>query len=121
MLIVAIAGQIFALISVSSRNTAGTEKVIAVALTLLGVLLIVSVVLRTHYTVLDERIRIVSGPFHWTVAISEITDIRESRSVLSSSALSLDRLKISYGHNRRILVSPANKKGFLEAIEKNSL
>ena len=33
-----------------------------------------------------------------------------------SAALSLDRIAIRYGNGKKLLVSPADKKGFLEAI-----
>lgn len=118
LLIVAVAGMLVAFVAVLSGNAPGTEKLIVAVLTFLGVLLIVSMLLRTHYTVDDEKLRIVSGPFRWTIAIPEITDISESHSALSSPALSLDRLKITYGRNRHILVSPADKKKFLKAIER---
>ena len=118
LLVFAIVGQVFAIVAVMSGDASGPEKMIVVAITVAGILLVASVLLRTHYTVSDGRVRIVSGPFAWTISISEIDDITESNNILSSPALSLDRLKISYRHNRHILVSPADKKGFLKAIEK---
>jgi hypothetical protein len=42
----------------------------------------------------------------------------ESRSPFSSPALSLDRLQIDYGAGKSILISPADKEGFIEAIEE---
>jgi len=118
LLIIAIAGQVFALIAVMSDDAPRFTKAIVAAIIVPGVLLVVSVVLRTHYTVSNGNVRIVSGPFAWTISISEITNIEESHSALSSPALSLDRLRITYSHNKRVLVSPADKKGFLKAIEK---
>ncbi len=120
LLIVAVAGLLVTLVAVLSSYASGTEKLLVAGLTFLGVLLIVSMLLRTYYTVDDEKLRVVSGPFRWTIPISEIADISESRSALSSPALSLDRLKISYGRNRHILVSPADKKKFLKAIGKSA-
>jgi hypothetical protein len=119
-LVIGIAGQVFALIVVMSDDASRSTKSIVAAILVLGVLLIVSVLLRTHYTVANGKVRVVSGPFAWTIPISEITDIVESRSAFSSPALSLDRLKITYSQNRRVLVSPADKKGFLKAIEKHA-
>ena len=118
LLVFAIAGQVVALIAVMIGDAPSSARAVVVAMIVAGVLLIASVLLRTHYTVSDGKVRIVSGPFFWTIAISEITDITESRSALSSPALSLDRLNIAYGRNKRILVSPADKKGFLKAVER---
>lgn len=116
LLIVAIAGMLFAFVAVVMDESAGRERLIVSVASVFGVALILSVLMRTNYTVEDGELRIVSGPFSRTVTISEIIDISESRNPLSSPALSLDRLKITYGHGRYVLVSPADKKGFLEAI-----
>ena len=78
--------------------------------------LVASLLVRTHYSVDKNVLRIVSGPFRWTVALDQITSVSASRSPLSSPALSLDRLLIRYGKRRRIMVSPADKQGFLRAI-----
>ena len=120
LLIVAIAGQVFALIAVMIGDASGPVRVAVPAMMAGGVLLTVSVLLRTHYTVSNDKVRIVSGPFVWTIAISEITEIEESRSALSSPALSLDRLRVAYKPDKYILVSPLDKLGFLKAIEENA-
>jgi len=120
LLMFAVAGQVFALIAVMSSDAPGSTKAVVAAITVPGALLIVSIALRTFYTVSNGNVRIVSGPFVWTVAISEINDITETRSALSSPAMSLDRLRITYGRNKCVLVSPADKKSFLKAIEKNA-
>ncbi len=58
-----------------------------------------------------------SGPFRWQVPISEIEDIVQTRNPLSSPALSLDRLQVSYSNGRTIMISPADREGFIEAVE----
>ncbi|MGI9271005.1 MAG: PH domain-containing protein [Woeseiaceae bacterium] len=78
--------------------------------------LVVSLMLRTFYSVERGVLRVVSGPFSWKIQIDEITSVSPSRSPLSSPALSMDRLLIRYGKRRRIMVSPADKQGFLRAI-----
>ncbi|MFQ5610075.1 MAG: PH domain-containing protein [Woeseiaceae bacterium] len=43
--------------------------------------------------------------------------MQPTRNPLSSPALSLDRLKITYGpKNRKVLVSPADKESFVQAL-----
>lgn len=73
-------------------------------------------VLSTRYVVEREMLRIVAGPFRWKVRLDEITGVEETRNPLSSPALSLDRLKIHFGNGKRIMISPADKAGFLKAI-----
>ena len=80
------------------------------------VALMIWLLLGTHYTVDRGLIRIVSGPFRWKVPIDEITSVTATRNPLSSPALSMDRLSIRYGKRRRIMISPADKAGFLKAI-----
>jgi hypothetical protein len=75
-------------------------------------------VLSTHYVVEKNMLRIVAGPFRWKVRLEDIHKVEATRNPLSSPALSLDRLKIHYGNGRKIMVSPADKAGFLKAIDQ---
>ena len=70
----------------------------------------------THYTVDRGYIRIASGPFRWKVPVEDITSISRTKNPLSSPALSLDRIMIRYGKRRRVMISPADRDGFLRAI-----
>ena len=65
-----------------------------------------------------QTLRVVSGPLTWQVPVDEITRVRDSRSVLSSSALSIDRLKISYNRYDELLISPRDKAGFIVALQR---
>lgn len=92
------------------------------ALVLVGFSLLASVglpiwvLLTTDYRVEGPTLAIRSGPFKWKVPLSEIDSVRESRSWLSSPALSLRRLEVRYGAGKSILVSPKDREGFLRAI-----
>jgi hypothetical protein len=70
----------------------------------------------TFYQVEGEALLIRCGPFRWRIPLADIKSVRESRSVESSPALSMKRLRIDYGMGDSILVSPANRAGFLKAI-----
>jgi hypothetical protein len=52
----------------------------------------------------------------WTVKISDIESVAETRSPLSSPAQSLDRIRINYGVRRWVMGSPADKQAFYAAI-----
>ena len=68
----------------------------------------------TDYTLTDERLIIRSGPFRWRIALQAIHSVDPSRSLLSSPAVSLDRLRVRYGPSRRsVLISPDDKERFL--------
>jgi hypothetical protein len=87
----------------------------ALALLPLGFAVIVPLwtMLQTRYTLSDEALRIRSGPFAWRIALGEVTRIEPTRNSRSSPALSLDRLRIDYGDGRSLMISPADKQGFL--------
>ncbi|HSM31493.1 MAG TPA: PH domain-containing protein [Woeseiaceae bacterium] len=91
------------------------EAIAMIAAALAIVVLLCSMLVGTHYTVDGSTLRIACGPFRWTVPIDAIESVEATRNPLSSPALSLDRLRIDYG-KRRIMVSPADKSGFLKAI-----
>jgi hypothetical protein len=91
------------------------ESIFLIVAALAIVALLGSMLIGTHYTVDGKVLRIACGPFRWKVPIDAIDSVEATRNPLSSPALSLDRLDIRYG-KRRIMVSPADKAGFLKAI-----
>jgi len=103
--------------SIAALQTGDPRAALGLVVTaLLIVALIGSLLIGTHYTVDGNTLRVVSGPFRWKVPIDQIQSVEATRSPLSSPALSLDRLRICYGTNRQIMVSPADRRGFLRAI-----
>jgi hypothetical protein len=89
---------------------------VTVVVLLLAAALIGSILISTYYTVDKTTLKIVSGPLRFRVNLDDINSVRATRNPLSSPALSLDRLMINYGKNRKVMVSPADKRGFLKAI-----
>ena len=100
---------------VATQVNSPREATIMIVAALAIVVLIGSMLVGTHYTVAGNTLRVACGPFRWKVPIDAIQSVEATRSPLSSPALSLDRLLIHYG-NRRIMVSPSDKAGFLKAI-----
>ena len=118
LLFLLVAVMIFEIIVMSIAATKAADPLEATFLILaaLGIVaLLGSMLLATHYTVDGGTLRIACGPFRWKVPIDAIEAVEPTRNPLSSPALSLDRLRIRYG-KRRIMVSPADKAGFLKAI-----
>lgn len=72
----------------------------------------------TSYELSDDQLLIRSGPFRWRVSLVAIRSIEPTRNPLSSPALSLDRLAVSYGNGRRVLISPRDREAFLAEIWK---
>ncbi|MDO7214274.1 PH domain-containing protein [Acinetobacter nosocomialis] len=79
-------------------------------------------VFNTYYVVENNTLIIKSLVFRWKINIDDIIQIEPTYNPLSSPALSLDRLKISYMKNGRIakvMISPKDKEGFLNTLRKN--
>jgi hypothetical protein len=118
LLYLLIAVMVFEVIvmSIAAMQTADPRESTFLILAALAIVaLLGSMLIGTHYTVDGGTLRIACGPFRWKVPIDAIQSVEATRNPLSSPALSLDRLLIRYG-KRRVMVSPADKAGFLKAI-----
>lgn len=82
----------------------------------LGVLLPIWLLLGTRYVITTTKLTIWSGPFRWSVLRDDITAIKATRNPLASPALSLDRLRIEFGRNKAVMVSPRNKEKFIQDV-----
>jgi len=95
----------------------GTTAVLASLPSLLiGAGLPVWLFINTSYTLTDSSLLVRSGPFRWTVPVAEITKVMPTNSVLSSPALSLDRLRIEYSRGKVVMISPKLKEEFLQDL-----
>lgn len=82
-------------------------------------LLILNIYTGTYYKITtDNRLIIKCGVVEsFDIEIKDIHSIRKSNNILSSPALSLDRLEINY-KGGWVLVSPKDKKKFIEDLRK---
>ena len=83
---------------------------------LLGAALVLWVLYGTDYRLHAGELHVRSGPFRWRVPVAQIHAVEPTRSALSSPALSLNRLRIRYGDGKAVMVSPADREGFFEAL-----
>ncbi len=73
----------------------------------------------TGYRVGEHEVLVRSCPFRWRIPIAAIASVTPSSNPMSSPACSLDRLRIAYRGargDRALMVSPADKAGFLAAL-----
>jgi hypothetical protein len=91
-----------------------------VIVTVLVAVIVVWVVLSTYYEFDGNLLVAHSGPFSWRIPLKEISAVRESNSVRSGPALSMDRLEIACGNGRVLLISPEDKAGFLAALHRRA-
>ncbi|UTW46302.1 PH domain-containing protein [bacterium SCSIO 12696] len=89
---------------------------LALSVVIGGAGLPVWLLLSTKYVVSNDELKVFSGPFSWIIPITSISSVNDTRSSISSPALSLDRLEIKYGHGKVIMVSPNDKVRFRAVI-----
>ena len=118
VLLLTFVGLVAALIGVLIEPAPWPIRIFTAVMVVLVTFLLISIFRNTWYQVGDTELRIVSGPFRWNIPLEDIVDIKPSRNPLSAPALSMDRLKISYGKRKFMLVSPSNKDGFIAALEQ---
>lgn len=92
-------------------------KILVLGILTLTVGLIAWVNFGTYYIVDETELKIISGPFRWSVPIGEIHRITPTRAPWSSPALSLNRLRIEYGNKKQILVSPERRDEFIRRLQ----
>lgn len=104
--------------AVVPQLTEANSTIVILSVAILSPFIIIPawLLMATYYRVDSAMLRIQAGPFSWSVPLEQIRSVTASRSLISSPALSMNRLKIEYGRARSILVSPKNKVAFIEAI-----
>jgi len=86
---------------------------------LLVIALIIHMFRTTYYVIEEKRLRIRSGFLvNILVDIQDIIRISETNNIMSSPALSFDRLEVLYNKFDSVMISPKEKARFIEAIKK---
>ena len=69
----------------------------------------------TYYVVTTDSLIVRAGPIRRTIPLGSVQRLRATHNPLSSPALSLDRIEVTYDSGR-VLVSPEDKRGFVRAV-----
>lgn len=81
-------------------------------------ILLIWALFTTGYKVNDELLIIQNGPVKKKILIKDIKKISKTKNPLASSALSIDRLEITYGSKFEMeLVSPKDKPKFTYSLK----
>ncbi|GAB2787420.1 hypothetical protein GCM10027275_35190 [Rhabdobacter roseus] len=79
---------------------------------------IIHTFLSTEYTVDASYLRVRSGIFfNKTIEIASIRKVEETNTLLSSPAMSLDRLEVFYNRFDSVIVSPKEKAAFIRQLQ----
>lgn len=116
VLIICLVMMLASLIAMSLEVAREPMLVAAIVAIILGIALIAWIGLATYYEIDRTTLTVVSGPMRWHIPLQEISAVEATRSPLSAPALSLDRLRIRYGDNRSIVVSPRDKAKFIKKL-----
>lgn len=118
VLLLAAAALSLAAVASVLMSRAPNRWLVAVASLTLGAALPLWVLLQTRYRMSESQLYVRSGPFTWNIAIGDIRGISSSRDAVASPALSLDRLRIDYGRDRFVLISPEESARFVLELEQ---
>ena len=72
--------------------------------------------LSTYYELRGNQLVTHCGPFTWRIPLADVTEVRESNTLRSGPALSMDRLEVVHGPGRVLIISPADKARFVAAL-----
>ena len=95
--------------------------IVAVFTSVIGGIFPIWLIMSLQYQVDEKTLNITCGPFRWIIELSTIKSVEPSTDMISSPALSLDRLLIMHGNGKVVLVSPKDKAGFLSALGINEI
>jgi hypothetical protein len=74
----------------------------------------------TAYSVEDGVLMIKAGPFKWRIPVADIESVKPTWNPVSSPALSMDRLQITYRKEGfggyAIIISPKEKERFIQTL-----
>ena len=74
--------------------------------------------LTTYYEIENDSLRIKCGfLYDKTIDIGSIRSVSKTRNPLSSPATSIDRLEVKYGQYDSVLISPKEKKAFVDHLQ----
>jgi hypothetical protein len=90
------------------------------AVLLAGVYL--GLVVPIRYGLGDNQLVVRFGLCHHRVSLADILEVRPTHNPLSAPALSLDRLRVQYGQGffKAVLISPADRNGFLDDLARTA-
>jgi uncharacterized membrane protein YbhN (UPF0104 family) len=108
-----VAGMVYIFYAVSSIPTIIAQE----ALFLILVAFTLSILRNTYYVLESDHMLIRSGWFRWRTKYSDIVEVRPTRKIWSSAALSMDRLYIRHRLLRSSsFISPEDKEEFMRDL-----
>jgi hypothetical protein len=111
-MIVVIAMEYQAGLSSGNTESAG----ILTAVIILG--LLNWIIFGTNYTITDTKLVVRCGPMRFNIILDKIKSVTRVYNILSSAAMSFDRLKVKYNSYSTIYISPEDKIEFCRVLKE---
>ena len=87
---------------------------------IVAVLLFVWILAGTWYAFDGGSLVVQCGPFRWRIPVEQIYAVRDSSSLRSGPALSMQRLEIRFANERCMLISPRDRAAFLAELRRQA-
>ncbi|MBS4210897.1 PH domain-containing protein [Neobacillus rhizophilus] len=118
--VIVFGGMIFAIWSSGSAVFEDTpnvgETIVALLVPILLSIFILWLWLTTYYVIDDKNLIVRYGPFKKIIPFYSIKSVKKTMNPLSSPALSLKRLEITYGQYDTVLISPKDRDEFMDVL-----
>jgi hypothetical protein len=99
------------------NNGISGKLIPALGVILLPLAFILHLLFKTEYTIDKTNLNIkCSFVINTNIDIKKIKEISKTKSIISSPAPSIDRIKIKYGESDEIIISPKNKMNFAKDL-----
>lgn len=109
----------FMILAVIQSATVGKFDYIELVITVPVIVFTLWLWFGTFYRFEEESLLVCTGPLRWHIRYDSITKVKPSRSILSSAALSFDRLAIYKNGRLDSLISPKEKREFLLELQQH--
>jgi hypothetical protein len=101
-----------------SYSVYNETKIFGIAVLITISSFILDLICRTYYFIKDDYLFIRCGIFTTTIEVKSIRKISDSKNLISSPALSIDRLEIIYNKFDSVLISPKDKAGIINDLKQ---
>lgn len=115
LFLISIGGASAWLISLGGTYTV-KGLIFGLALLIINIVLPTWFLIRCNYTINTENLIIRFGPLNWSIPFNSISQISSSSQLSFSPSLSLKRVKIVYGADREVLISPNMPEKFIREL-----
>jgi hypothetical protein len=87
-------------------------------LALIAVSFALASVFLVSYTITDDAMIVRQGPLRYRMPLTRLRELRGTREASAAPALAIDRIEVRTEKGRWLLVSPSDRLGFIQAIQR---